>query len=115
MAKLKWSYHRPGWTSCGRTQEFLAKAGIEAAEEINAKKLTLAADQAIELASEANELYVAKGKKVVHVNLKKDHLSEEELLNLMLGPTGNLRAPTLVVGKKLIVGFNQDMYEGVFK
>jgi hypothetical protein len=29
----------------------------------------------------------------------------------MLGPTGNLRAPTLVKGKNLIVGFDEATYE----
>jgi len=32
----------------------------------------------------------------------------------MLGPTGNLRAPCLRVGKTLIVGFNEDLYEAIF-
>jgi hypothetical protein len=32
----------------------------------------------------------------------------------MLGPTGNLRAPTARVGKTLLVGFNEDTYKGVF-
>lgn len=31
----------------------------------------------------------------------------------MLGPTGNLRAPTLVAGKTLLVGFNEDEYGDV--
>ena len=31
----------------------------------------------------------------------------------MLGPTGNLRAPTLRAGKTLIVGFNEDAYSSV--
>lgn len=38
----------------------------------------------------------------------------DELLAAMLGPTGNLRAPTLVVGKTLIVGFNEELYRRVF-
>ena len=59
-------------------------------------------------------LHVAKGKKVVEVDLKTDDLSEEELLKLILGPTGNLRAPTLRLGTKLVVGFNREMYESVF-
>lgn len=28
----------------------------------------------------------------------------------MLGPTGNLRAPTLRVGKTVVVGFNEEVY-----
>ena len=56
------------------------------------------------LLKNVNELYAAKGKKVVHVNLKKTELSEDELKKLVLGPTGNLRAPTLRKGKTLMVG-----------
>ena len=66
------------------------------------------------MAHRANDIYVAKGKKVVHLNLKKEPASDEEILKLILGPSGNLRAPTLRTGKKLVVGFNQKMYEGLF-
>ena len=37
----------------------------------------------------------------------------EAEVTAMLGPTGNLRAPTLVVGKTLLVGFNEEAYESV--
>jgi len=32
----------------------------------------------------------------------------------MLGPTGNLRAPTAKVGSTLLVGFNEDAYDDAF-
>jgi arsenate reductase-like glutaredoxin family protein len=51
---------------------------------------------------------------VVHFDLKKDKPDDSELLKAMLGPTGNLRAPTLRVGKTLLIGFNEQMYQGVF-
>jgi len=35
---------------------------------------------------------------------------DETLLAAMLGPTGNLRAPTIRRGRVLIVGFNEDAY-----
>ena len=31
----------------------------------------------------------------------------------MIGPSGNLRAPTLRVGTTLVVGFNDEMYDTV--
>ena len=31
----------------------------------------------------------------------------------MIGPSGNLRAPTLRVGKKILVGFDEESYEKV--
>lgn len=87
---------------------------MEAKTEVNAKKETFQKDGALDLVGNANELLVAKGKKVVQLDLKKDKPTEEEILKLILGPTGNLRAPTLVIGKKLVVGFNEEMYEEVF-
>lgn len=71
-------------------------------------------DDAVELANQANEIFAAKGKKVVHINMKKDKPTREEVVKLLVGPTGNLRAPTLRVGKKLIVGFDEEMYRSVF-
>ena len=50
----------------------------------------------------------------MHVNLKKDDVSTDELKKLVLGPTGNLRAPTLRRGKTLVVGFNEETYQKLF-
>jgi arsenate reductase-like glutaredoxin family protein len=67
------------------------------------------------LAAEASDIYVAKGKNVVHLNVKKDKPDAEMLQKLLIGPSGNLRAPTLRIGKTLVVGFNKEMYDEVFK
>jgi arsenate reductase-like glutaredoxin family protein len=79
-------------------------------QQQDAKKATLTRRDALRLASEASEIYAAKGKSVVHIDLKKDKPDEESLAKVLLGPTGNLRAPTLRIGKKLIVGFEPEMY-----
>jgi arsenate reductase-like glutaredoxin family protein len=68
----------------------------------------------LHLASEVDEIYAAKGSKVVHLDLKKDKPSQDEVVALLLGPTGNLRAPTIRQGRKLIVGFNEDTYRRFF-
>ena len=70
-------------------------------------------DEAVKLASKVNDLYVLKGTKVVHVDLKKQKPGREELGKLLMGPTGNLRAPTIIKGNTLLVGFNQETYEKV--
>ena len=80
---------------------------------MNAKKTTLKEKEALELA-ELNDIYAAKGKSVVHLNMKKDKPDNATLTKLLLGPTGNLRAPTLRKGKTLLVGFDQETYEKVF-
>ena len=66
------------------------------------------------MAAEADEIYSAKGKNVRYVNLKKDKPDEATLISLLIGPSGNLRAPTLRKGKTLIVGFDPETYAKVF-
>lgn len=100
--------------SCGKAQEFLAKATVEVKEQQHAKKEVIDAEGALKLARTVNDVYAAKGKKVVHLNLKKDQPDDETLTKLIVGPSGNLRAPALRRGKTLIVGFHQDTYEQLF-
>ena len=95
-------------------QEFLAKVGVEASEEINARQATLKRKDAIDLCGKVSRIYAAKGKKVVHFDLKKDKPDQATLLQHVLGPTGNLRAPALRKGKTLVVGFDQETYETLF-
>jgi arsenate reductase-like glutaredoxin family protein len=64
---------------------------------------------------DVDELYVAKGKRVVHVDLRREKPPRAELLALLLGPTGNLRAPTLRRGRTLIVGFDEATYKDVLR
>ena len=61
--------------------------------------------------TEVDEIYSVKGKRVTHVDLRKERPGTETLLSLLLGPTGNLRAPTLRVGRTLLVGFDRRTYD----
>ena len=81
---------------------------------VNTRQTVLKERDALALARQANVLFVAKGKKVVRLDMKKDKPDKQTLSKLLLGPTGNLRAPTLRVGKKLVVGFQEQMYHDVF-
>jgi len=81
---------------------------------VNTRQTVLKEKDALALARQANVLFVAKGKKVVRLDMKKDKPDKQMLSKLLLGPTGNLRAPTLRVGKKLVVGFQEQMYHDVF-
>ena len=62
-----------------------------------------------------DDLYVTKGKKVVHVDLRGGRPPKAELLGLLLGPSGNLRAPTVRRGRTLIVGFDEATYAALLK
>ncbi len=61
------------------------------------------------------ELCVAKGRKVVRVDLSgEDRPSDSELVGIMVSRWGKLRAPSLRVGTTFVVGFNQDILASVF-
>lgn len=57
-----------------------------------------------------DEIYAARGKKIVHFDLKAGIPNSKEMAEILLGRTGNLRAPTVRTGKTLIVGYNDDIY-----
>ena len=80
---------------------------------MDAKKQTIKGDRALGVLEGVDELYVARGKRVVHVDLGKGKPAKALLLELLLGPTGNLRAPTLRKGRILVVGFDEATYKQV--
>lgn len=57
------------------------------------------------------ELRVARGRKVVRVLLGEGRPPDDELLALLLGRSGKLRAPALQVGTIVVVGYNRDILE----
>lgn len=59
-----------------------------------------------------DRIVAAKGKKIDVLELQPAP-EEAAILALLLGPTGNLRAPTAKVGRTLLVGFSPDTYEQV--
>jgi arsenate reductase-like glutaredoxin family protein len=82
--------------------------------QVDAKKTTLKANDALALVREVDEIYATKGQKVIHVDLRKDKPDKAQLLGLLLGPSKNLRAPTLRKGRTLVVGFDAATYERLF-
>jgi arsenate reductase-like glutaredoxin family protein len=80
------------------------------AETVNAGKVKLGAKDALALARAAKHVAVAKGKKVVRFDMKKDRPDDETLLGHLLGRSGTLRAPAVRAGDCLLVGFHPDAY-----
>ena len=63
---------------------------------------------AARLVKAAKQVIVAKGKSVQ--TFAPGGKAPDEIVGAVLGPTGNLRAPTLVVGDRLLVGWNEEAY-----
>lgn len=81
---------------------------------MNATKVRFGPDEALALLKGVDTLIAVKGKKVEALDLRAARPSDAELLARLMGPTGNLRAPTARVGRTLVVGFNEDAYADLF-
>ena len=57
-----------------------------------------------------NVIHIARGKKLVTLDMKEAP-DDDALADYLLGPTGNLRAPTIRKGKTLYVGFSEEAYQ----
>lgn len=91
--------------SCSKVSRFLEAHKIEVSERVPASR-KLGATDARSLIREASEVYVAKGKKLEHF---RGGAPGPDLVGKLLGATGNLRSPTLRIGRKLVVGFNEEV------
>ena len=80
---------------------------IPIGEEVNASKDTISGDAVWQLVEGSKKIVVASGKKCVEYSPADDR---EEILTKISGRTGNLRAPSLRVGKTFYIGFNEEMY-----
>ena len=72
----------------------------------------LARKEAAALAKQASKVIVAKGKKISEF---AGGSAGKDVIAAMLGPTGNLRAPTIRRGKTVLVGFNEELFERIFR
>jgi hypothetical protein len=66
--------------------------------------------EARELIRGAKKIHIAKGRKLDEF---AGGSAKKEIVEKMLGATGNLRAPTIKVGSTLLVGFNEELYTKV--
>lgn len=79
------------------------------AEQVPASR-KLGRAEANQLILDAERIWIAKGKKI---EVFDGGSATDEIVGKMLGSTGNLRAPTIRTGNRLLVGFNEDVYREV--
>ena len=109
--RIDWFYKRAGWTSCKRAQEFLGDANV--IKYGNATNERLSGRSIEDLLDLVNIVRIAKGRKIVDYALNVNN--RKEIVAQVTGRSGTLRAPTLRVGRTLIVGFNEELYHVDFK
>lgn len=75
---------------------------------VDARKEPLSGEEAWDLLSGLKEILVAKGKGYQVFDPCVD--AKELILAQVLGRTGNLRAPSLRIGDRILVGFSEALY-----
>jgi len=88
--------------SCTRSGALIASTGTTVRETVDAKKQRYGAKDLAALFQGAKRILVCKGAKVTELDP-----SGKLDLEIMLGPTGNLRAPTARLGTTWLVGFGE--------
>jgi hypothetical protein len=77
--------------------------------EVDARKQSFPGDEAWQVIAAAEKVFVAAGKNIIEF----DPVTADKALmqKKITGPGGNLRAPTLRLGKVFYVGFHPEMFE----
>ena len=68
-------------------------------------------DAVLEVLKGVSDLYVTKGKKILHFDLRNGIQDQDEILGLIMGRSGKLRSPAIRTGKTLLVGYTPELLE----
>jgi arsenate reductase-like glutaredoxin family protein len=96
--------------TCKKAQRYFESNAVQVTNRADASKDRRSRAEALRLAKTADRIVVSRGKKVVTFDMKNDPPDDDTLAANLLGPSGNLRAPTVRKGKTLLVGFNDEEY-----
>lgn len=80
-------------------------------ERVDGKKVKFSPSELPAILAKVKKVVAARGKNITRFDLVRDPPDEATLLSHLIGPSGNLRAPTAIVRQTLYVGFNLEMYE----
>src|SRR5437660_6602184 len=98
---------------CKKAQGFLERTHQEVGERSDASKEKRGRAEALALAKSMAKVVVGRGKKVVTFDMRNDPPDDDTLAGVLLGPTGNLKAPTFRNGDTLVVGFSKVAYKQI--
>ena len=85
----------------------LTSRATSVAEERSCRKAPLTDEEASDLLGGVDRVIVARGRSVRELTAGEASLAD------LKGPTGNYRAPMILRGRTLLVGWNQDRLEGL--
>lgn len=111
MATITRAYLRKNCTGCDRARSYLA-GRLEDTEVVDARKVAVGPEDLPSWFRGRKRLLVANGKKWQEHQVRG--LSNDERAELVIGRSGKLRAPALIVADALVVGFHAEAYDTIF-
>ncbi|AJC96677.1 arsenate reductase family protein [Staphylococcus hyicus] len=108
-------YQYPNCTTCKKAAKFLSEQGVSF-EPIDIVQLTPTKDEFKDIVDrsgiEIKRLFNTHGAKYRELNLKDklDTLSEDEKLELLASDGMLVKRPLAILGDKVTVGFNEQVY-----
>jgi arsenate reductase-like glutaredoxin family protein len=110
LSSIDWFYGRPNWNTCAKAREFLAHHKIEATETVNARKDRVEISGVMDLLKRVQSISTANRGKILRLEWEGQNPTGAQVSASTIGPSGFLRAPTIIVGKKMLVGFSEELY-----
>ncbi len=111
---ISWYYQRSSDATCAKADAYIDERKIKTREIVDARKEKLGKREIAQILRKTARVIATKGKKVLDWDLKRDPPIEKELYEALLGPTGNLRSPSIRSGKTLIVGYSEEAWDKLF-
>lgn len=102
--RIDWYYHRRNCEACEKADAALA--GFEIGERVDARKIRFERPAALKLARSMRRVVATRGGRSETFDIGPG-VSDETLARAIMGPTGNLRAPSMRVADTLYVGFSE--------
>jgi len=83
-------------------------------EQADARKSPIVGRDALGVTAGVSRVVVAKGQRVTSFEMTKARPDDQTLLEHLLAPTGNLRAPAIRKGKTMVVGYHEAVFAELF-
>lgn len=105
---IEYFYHRRACVMCRAARRYIDGYGLAVRTTIDADAQPVDADAAHDLALRASWILAARNGQLVRLSMTADKPpTRRQLLDVILAPSGNLRAPTLLCRGYLVVGFHE--------
>jgi len=82
---------------------------------VNVRKEPVSKAKAFKLAKEMKTVHAKVGAKLKTWDLSKEKMTADDLAKALIGRSGDMRAPVLVVGKTLMAGYDESIYKSLLK